>query len=627
MKKVCLLLVFYCQTSPGQNIAVDSLLRLIAVEKVDSQKLKLYNQLVLESYKINLQTAIEYARQGVKLAETIDDKIWTPKLYETRGRMHANLSQLDSANMFYEKAMAIYNSTNNKKGQASIFQKFAFVHRRKGDFQKAMDADLKSLRIMEGLNDSEGLARAYEAVSDDLTRQKKLTEAMDYAKKAIAICEKNNLKEEMPYALFNAGNVSIAMGNNKESLDYYSKTLEIADPAKLSPGQMASFINSRGNAYKKLSQYQLALNDYNKTLSISKQANFGMGIYTAIANLGEVNLLLGNYKEALGYQLETVRLQERDGDLINLTENYRHVSTIYEKMGDYKQALEYQRKAGAMRDSVASIKSDTAMSRLLTQYETEKKEATIAAQQTQLSQQKKVQWLSIGVAVLLAGFLVFIYRSLRNRSKTNKLLAAKNAENELLLKEIHHRVKNNLEIVSSLLELQSAQIDDPNTKEAMQDGQNRVHSIGIVHQKLYQGETLGSIEMKDYFINLSESILNSFGAEGRVNIEFAMEKLNMDIDTAVPLGLIVNELLTNTLKYAFPNNQNGSVRIKLEKQPSGILHLEVSDNGVGKSGITHGTGFGGQLISLLTRQLNGSMKEENNNGTQVFFDFKLEKVA
>jgi two-component sensor histidine kinase len=91
--------------------------------------------------------------------------------------------------------------------------------------------------------------------------------------------------------------------------------------------------------------------------------------------------------------------------------------------------------------------------------------------------------------------------------------------------------------------------------------------------------------------------------------------------------LIVNELLTNTLKYAFPNNQNGSVRIKLEKQTGGILHLEVSDNGIGKSGVTQGTGFGGQLISLLTRQLNGSMKEENKNGTHISFDFKMEKVA
>jgi two-component system, sensor histidine kinase PdtaS len=106
-----------------------------------------------------------------------------------------------------------------------------------------------------------------------------------------------------------------------------------------------------------------------------------------------------------------------------------------------------------------------------------------------------------------------------------------------------------------------------------------------------------------------------------------MEKLDVDIDTAIPLGLIVNELLTNTLKYAFPKGGNGKVYIKLEKRKDNILHLEVSDDGVGKSGITHGTGFGGQLVSLLTQQLSGSMKEENKNGTHIYFDFKMDKAA
>jgi two-component sensor histidine kinase len=133
--------------------------------------------------------------------------------------------------------------------------------------------------------------------------------------------------------------------------------------------------------------------------------------------------------------------------------------------------------------------------------------------------------------------------------------------------------------------------------------------------------------MKDYVLNLSESILDSFGAEEKITLELAMENFDLDIDTAIPLGLIINELITNTIKYAFPNNQKGKLVIKLEKQHDTILHLVVSDNGVGKSGITHGTGFGGQLISLLTQQLNGTMIEENQNGTTVIFDFKLKKEA
>ena len=254
------------------------------------------------------------------------------------------------------------------------------------------------------------------------------------------------------------------------------------------------------------------------------------------------------------------------------------------------------------------------------------------------------------IVLLLSALVIsfILYRNNRNKQKANLALkdkndkiektvsalnttqaslVARNAENELLLKEIHHRVKNNLEVVSSLLELQSNQIDDPHTKDAMLASQNRVHSIGIVHQKLYQGENLGAIEMKDYFINLSESILDSFAAHKRVQVECAMNTLNVDIDTAVPLGLIVNELLTNTIKYAFPEGRSGKVQIKLEQGANGNLQMLVSDNGVGKSGTIKGTGFGGQLISLLTRQLGGTIKEDNNNGTHIFFEFKSTKAA
>ena len=106
-----------------------------------------------------------------------------------------------------------------------------------------------------------------------------------------------------------------------------------------------------------------------------------------------------------------------------------------------------------------------------------------------------------------------------------------------------------------------------------------------------------------------------------------MEQLDVDIDKAVPLGLIVNELLTNTLKYAFPQRQAGRVQIKLHKQKDGVLQLEVSDNGIGKSGVTHGTGFGGQLVALLTQQLGDTMREEISNGTKIYFEFKNAKAA
>jgi two-component sensor histidine kinase len=213
--------------------------------------------------------------------------------------------------------------------------------------------------------------------------------------------------------------------------------------------------------------------------------------------------------------------------------------------------------------------------------------------------------------------------SIDSLTKTQNELSTKNSENELLLKEIHHRVKNNLEVVSSLLSLQSAQIDNPDIQEAMQASQNRVQSMGILHQRLYQSEHLAFIEMKDYFMNLTENILDSYNANERVKVEFPMETIELDVDTAVPIGLIVNELLTNALKYAFPLGQLGKIKLSLQEIGENVLQLSVTDNGVGKviNATPHGTGFGTQLVDLLTRQLDGKLTQRIENGTTISIQF------
>lgn len=627
MKLKLLILLLFPYIIHSQQATLAELELKLNSEKNQTKKLEIISEMVSTVFENDMKQALEFAKKGVKLADQLNDKNWQPKFYEMEGRMHANLLQLDSANLFFDKAMKGYKVIDDVRGQASTSFKLAWVLKKKGEYEKAMQKNIYALKLMESIDDKAGICDAMTRISWDLTKQNRLNEALDYAEKAIDMAEKNNLTSEFFYVYNNAGDVAIAMGKNQLSLDYFNKAAAIVEEQNFGLISRVDIGNSQGNALKKLGRYDEAIRFYTNCLKMAKEANYQNGINTVTANLGEINLLKGNYKEALPYQLETVRLQETNNDIANLIENYHHVSTIYQKLNDFESALNYKQKAYDLRDSIGSIESDAKMSELLTKYETEKKEETIAFQETKISQQKLVQYLGIIVVGLLLGLLIFGFISYRNRSKSNRLLAQKNAENELLMKEIHHRVKNNLEIVSSLLALQSAQIDDTKTKEAMTEGQNRVNSISIVHQKLYQGTNLGSIEMKDYFLNLSQSILDSFGAEEKVKLNLAMEKLDLDIDTAVPLGLIINELLTNTIKYAFPEGDKGTITIKLEKQNDQHLHLVVTDNGIGKSGITHGTGFGTQLVSLLTQQLNGTMKEESENGTTHIFDFKLRKAA
>lgn len=612
-----------CQNSP-----FDSLEQRLAAEQTDAKRLEILSQLTEIAYGVDFAKALGYAKKGVALSTQSNDKEWLPKFEEMQGRMHANLGQLDSASLFFDKAMKGYETVGNQKGKATTLFKIAWVHDRKGQYEPAMKANLDALRIMEGLGDQKGIASALGRVSDILYRQGKAKEALDYAKQGIAICEKNGFKQEETAVLQSAAYACMALEDYEQALTYCNQSLELARSLKMGQSILADNYNARGNVLKRLGRYKEAVSDYKVCLDHAEKANYSGGTYAATANLGEVNLLMGNYATALPYQLKTIQIQEESGDINNLVENYVHTSNIYEQLSDYKSALLYQRKALKMRDSTASIQSDAAISELRTQYETEQKEATIAVQTAKLEQQRTVQWLSIGIAALLGLFAFSFYKNAAARKKANELLTAKNAENELLLKEIHHRVKNNLEVVSSLLALQSAQVDDPNVKDAMQEGQNRVQSIGIVHQKLYQGKNLAAVEMKDYFLNLSDSILDSFGADDRVTIECAMNQLELDIDTAVPLGLIVNELLTNALKYAFPDGRKGRIEIKLEQKDASTLRLQIADDGVGKSGDTvHGTGFGGQLVSLLTRQLGGELREEVKGGMVVQLDFKVKKAA
>ncbi len=634
-KLLVLLLFLFFNLLSAQEKEIDSLKQLLSRPENNEQKLKLLSE-ITDYYSLrDLDEAIIYARKGVNLADKTGNQNWQPKFYEMKGRIHANMLQLDSASFYFNKAEKGYKKIEDKKGQATTYFKIAWVHKKKGELEQALEADLKALKLMEAIGDKLGIAGANSRLSEDVLRQGRKEDALDYAKKTIALCEENGFEEELVYAYTAAGDASIAMGNNQEAYDYFDKALKSAIAQGFNPMSLSDFYNNHGNALKRLGKYQEALKDYKETQRLAQESNYQNALNTVAANLGEINLLLGNYKEALPYQLETVQLQESSNDLTNLPENYMHISTIYEKLGNYPLALEYQKKARIMGDSISAVESDRNMSELLTQYETGKKEETILSQNQKIAQQRRTQILYICLAGLLAIIIFGMYFTIKNIRKKRKALAVlnaeldtKNSQNELLLKEIHHRVKNNLEMVKSLIALQSAQLSDSASKDAMLASQNRVQSMGIIHQKLYQGTNLGAIEMKDYFVNLSEGVLDTFNAEDKVKIECAMEELNLDVDTAVPIGLIVNELLTNALKYAFPENSKGKINISLSQQ-NNDLHLKVSDNGIGKikGAKPKGTGFGTQLIDLLTRQLNGTLSEDHSQGTTVFFNFKNYKIA
>ena len=197
-------------------------------------------------------------------------------------------------------------------------------------------------------------------------------------------------------------------------------------------------------------------------------------------------------------------------------------------------------------------------------------------------------------------------------------------EKEILLKETHHRVKNNLQVISSILNLQSSFIDDDKTLEILQESRNRIRSMAIIHENLYRTEDFSSINFSNYFDNLTRSLISSYRIEEEVVLKSDLQEIDLLLDQAIPCGLLVNELITNALKYAWKTGEVGTITMKLSEENS-IVTLEISDNGVGLpvafENMKSDT-LGLQLVETLVEQLDGEIEVDVKNGTKYLIKFE-----
>jgi len=224
-------------------------------------------------------------------------------------------------------------------------------------------------------------------------------------------------------------------------------------------------------------------------------------------------------------------------------------------------------------------------------------------------------------------------KRIKNLAEGNKLIEYQKkiieqslVEKETLLKEIHHRVKNNLQLISGILELQAVKFDDKNVRTMMEEGQSRVRSMALIHQQLYQSDDLGKIDFWEYLNKLTNDIAIAFNnPEKEIEFKIKEKQFNLDINTAVPLGLIVNELITNAYKHAFKGRKKGCITIDLTSAKNEELKLWVIDDGIGlpKDFNSHNkSSLGLRLVQGLTRQIDGEYYYESNDGTQFEIQFK-----
>jgi two-component sensor histidine kinase len=330
--------------------------------------------------------------------------------------------------------------------------------------------------------------------------------------------------------------------------------------------------------------------------------------------------MMGKYREALPYLTENEKLLKKTFRSQQAVDNYKLLADAYGQLNKYDSAFYFQKKASYIGDSLLNAQNNIQFTSLKNQYESEQKETQIALQTKQLSEDRIKLWaLSSFLGLMIIGGLM-LFRLIRTLRQRNK-------EKEYLIREIHHRVKNNLQVLSSLLHLQSKYIKDKTALEAIRESENRVEAMGLIHQKLYMGINPGTVDMNDYLKNLGISLLDSFGLINteQVKIIYKLDPIYLDVDTAMIIGLIVNELLTNSLKYAFPEGRTGEIELSFCEE-NGKLCLQVKDNGIGSAKapeLNKGTAFGLNLVKILSKKLKGYSKIiETTEGYSTFLQFE-----
>jgi len=246
----------------------------------------------------------------------------------------------------------------------------------------------------------------------------------------------------------------------------------------------------------------------------------------------------------------------------------------------------------------------------------------VAKQELELKEQKYKTYSLAGLGSLALIGIGLAYRRARLNKKNSLILQAKNEKIETLIKELHHRVKNNLQVVSSLLSIQSGTVEDKKAKKVLLEGQHRVDAMGLIHQKLYMNDNTTHVDMKDYIETLSKQLLFSFSSESEneVTVQSDIDAIALPIDTAIPVGLIANELITNALKYGL-NSQKPKLNISFKEVDESSWQLVVKDNGSGfKSDDGNHASMGLKLVAALTKQINGTLTKQTFEGATIIID-------
>lgn len=525
------------------------------------------------------------------------------------------------------EAIPLFESLENQEGLGAAWYNLGKKAWLTSDWVLALECFTKSKAAYEVAGIRERIAASVNGLGIAYYESKMTDKAVETYEESYGLNEELNNPLGMANNLVNIGIVYNETSQFQLSADTYLKALEIAQKLPNTGSLVAAINNNLSVNYIKLREYQKAKQTAQRSYEYHKETGDKVYAAQALSNVASSNQKLGNLNLAVRQFEELFTLMDGYKDFTVLSDASIAAAEINMLAGNHTKANEYYREHISYKDSLLSSTVAKEVATLDAKYEAEKKEQEIILlntknelTETRLNATKKQNTglgVGLGLFAILSGFLLSAFRKIR---KQKNVVSQALKDKEILLKEIHHRVKNNLQVVSSLLSLQSNSLTDPNAKEALQEGRNRVKSMALIHRNLYQEEDLTTIEAKDYFEELTQNLFSSYNINSdKIKFEQDIQDIRLDVDTLIPLGLIVNELISNALKYGFPDGRDGLIKIALFEE-SDRLHLQVRDNGVGFKqdfDMANSQSMGMNLINAFKTKLKAELDIKSDNGSII----------
>jgi two-component sensor histidine kinase len=539
------------------------------------------------------------------------------------GTAHKNLGNYKEALDYFKIYFDYFKAKEDKQKVCFVYYQTGIIKLQMADYLGALDDFYNNIKLAQELGLKNTEANTISVIATVYSKMKDYQKAIALNNDALLIFKELEDKTGQGQCFANNANYYAIMKNYDMADSLYKKSLELF----METGDQYML----GHTYFNLGNLALRSDNWDsseelllKSLEIRKELGHQKDLSESHLGLGRLYLKQNNTRSALEQFEKASELAQAVPSLDLKKQLTESLANAYETLNDFEKSTQLYKAINTLSDSILNLEITNQISELNVRYETELKENQIQLLQKDQVIAKRNQSLFAAAAMifLIAGLGVFILY--RNRKRNIQRLEEKNGiiskmleEKEFLIKEIHHRVKNNLQIISSLLQLQSRYVEEPLALAALNEGESRVRSMSIIHHHLYTESNLSQVHVPQYIDNLCSNLLASYNYKKQeITIHRDIDDIALDVSVMIPLGLIINELITNAFKYAFENRESGEIAVKIKEQDEN-LYISVKDNGIGLDLNSAKKGFGNRLIQTFLKKLEASSETIVDGGTEI----------